>query len=66
MNRPAIHSGEHIAEELEALDMFTSTLARNLSIPSNRITEICVDGGGSRPIPHPGSASGPGYCQRSV
>ncbi|MDQ3539942.1 MAG: HigA family addiction module antitoxin [Chloroflexota bacterium] len=40
MTRPAIHPGEHIADELEALDMSASTLARELGIPSNRITEI--------------------------
>lgn len=40
MTRPAIHPGQHIAEELEALDMSASTLARDLGIPSNRITEI--------------------------
>ena len=40
MTRPAIHSGQHIADELEAMDMSASTLARDLGIPSNRITEI--------------------------
>ena len=40
MTRPAIHPGEHVADELEALDMSASTLARDLGIPSNRITEI--------------------------
>ena len=37
---PAIHPGEHVAEELKALDMSASTLARQLSVPTNRITEI--------------------------
>lgn len=40
MTRPAIHPGAHIADELEALNMSASTLARHLGIPSNRITEI--------------------------
>jgi len=40
MTRPAIHPGAHIADELEALDLSASTLARDLGIPSNRITEI--------------------------
>ena len=40
MGTPAIHPGEHLAEELKALDMSASTLARQLSVPTNRITEI--------------------------
>ena len=40
MGIPAIHPGEHLAEELKALDMSASTLARQLSVPTNRITEI--------------------------
>ncbi len=40
MIRPAIHPGEHIADEFEALDMSASTLAKDLGIPPNRITEI--------------------------
>ena len=40
MGTPAIHPGEHLAEELKALDMSASTLARQLSMPTNRITEI--------------------------
>ena len=40
MGRPAIHPGEHLAEELRALDMSARTLARQLSVPTNRITEI--------------------------
>lgn len=37
---PAIHPGEHLAEELKALDMSAATLARQLKVPTNRITEI--------------------------
>jgi addiction module HigA family antidote len=36
----AIHPGEHLAEELEALGMSASALARQLKVPANRITEI--------------------------
>ena len=40
MARTAIHPGEHLAEELEALDMSAAELARQLKVPTNRITEI--------------------------
>lgn len=36
----AIHPGEHLAEELEALKMSAAVLARQLKVPTNRITEI--------------------------
>ena len=36
----AIHPGEHLAEELEALGMSASELARKLDVPPNRITGI--------------------------
>ena len=36
----AIHPGEHLAEELEALGMSATELARKLKVPTNRITEI--------------------------
>lgn len=36
----AIHPGEHLAEEIEALDMSAAELARQLKVPTNRITEI--------------------------
>ena len=36
----AIHPGEHLAEELEVLGMSAAELARQLSVPTNRITEI--------------------------
>jgi addiction module HigA family antidote len=36
----AIHSGEHLAEELEALDMSAAELARKIDVPTNRITQI--------------------------
>ncbi len=40
MARIAIHPGEHLAEELVALKMSASELARRLEVPTNRITEI--------------------------
>ena len=36
----AIHPGEHLAEELKALDMSAAELARELDVPTNRITQI--------------------------
>lgn len=36
----AIHPGEHLAEELETLKMTAAELARQLKVPTNRITEI--------------------------
>src|SRR5579871_2357544 len=36
----AIHPGEHLAEELEVLDMSAAELARKLDVPTNRITQI--------------------------
>ena len=40
MARLAIHPGEHLAEELKALDMSAAELARELEVPTNRITGI--------------------------
>jgi addiction module HigA family antidote len=37
---PAIHPGEHLSEELHAVDMSAAQLARNLGVPTNRITQI--------------------------
>ena len=36
----AIHPGEHLAEELDALDMSAAELARRLKVPTNRVTSI--------------------------
>ena len=36
----AIHPGEHLAEELESLSMSAAELARQLDVPTNRITSI--------------------------
>jgi len=35
-----IHPGEHLHKELEALDMSAAELARQISVPANRITQI--------------------------
>ena len=40
MALPAIHPGEHLAEELRALRMSAAALARQLNVPTNRITGI--------------------------
>ena len=36
----AIHPGEHLAEELKELGISAAELARNLAVPTNRITGI--------------------------
>jgi addiction module HigA family antidote len=36
----AIHPGEHLGEELKELGISASSLARQLHVPPNRITEI--------------------------
>jgi addiction module HigA family antidote len=40
MSRIAIHPGEHLAEELGALKMSAAELARQLKVPTNRVTAI--------------------------
>ena len=40
MPRQAIHPGEHLAEQLETLKMSAAKLARQLKVPTNRITHI--------------------------
>jgi addiction module HigA family antidote len=40
MRVTAIHPGEHLAEELSELGMSAAALARQLEVPTNRITEI--------------------------
>lgn len=40
MSVTAIHPGEHLAEELRELEMSAAELARQLDVPTNRITEI--------------------------
>ena len=36
----AIHPGEHLAEELNGLDMSAAELARRIRVPTNRVTQI--------------------------
>src|SRR5436190_17111731 len=40
MAAKAIHPGEHLAEEMRELGMSAAELARNLDVPTNRITGI--------------------------
>jgi antitoxin HigA-1 len=40
MARPAIHPGEHLADELRALHMSATELAHRLHAPPNRVTGI--------------------------
>ena len=40
MARESIHPGEHLAEQLDALEMSAAELARKLKVPTNRITHI--------------------------
>ena len=45
----AIHPGEHLAEELDALNMSAAELARKMAVPTNRVTQIlngarCITG----------------------
>ena len=40
MARPAIHPGEILAEELQALGMSANELATILRVPANRISQI--------------------------
>ena len=37
---PAIHPGEHLAKELQALGMSAAALARSLDVPASRIVRI--------------------------
>jgi addiction module HigA family antidote len=39
----AIHPGEHLAEELRELGMSAAELSRQLSVPTDRVTQI-LDG----------------------
>ena len=46
MTIPAIHPGEHLAEELNELGMSAAALAQQIQVPMRRITEI-LDGNGA-------------------
>src|SRR5438094_236789 len=40
MARAVIHPGEHLAEQLEELEMSAAELARQIKVPTNRVTQI--------------------------
>ena len=40
MEPKAIHPGKHLAEQLRELEISAAELARQLKVPTNRITEI--------------------------
>ena len=40
MGRKAVHPGKHLAEQLRELEISAAELARQLKVPTNRITEI--------------------------
>lgn len=40
MTRPAVHPGKTLAEELEALGVSPTELARQIDVPPNRISQI--------------------------
>jgi len=40
MRRPAIHPGEILKDELEELGVTPTELARQISVPANRISQI--------------------------
>jgi antitoxin HigA-1 len=47
MSVSGVHAGEHLAEELKELEMSAAELARQIHVPTNRITQIL---NGSRAI----------------
>ena len=40
MARSVIHPGEHLAEQLEVLEMSAAELARQIGVPATRVTAI--------------------------
>ena len=40
MARPAIHPGEILADELDALGITPTELSRQIAVPPNRVTQI--------------------------
>ena len=40
MSRTPIHPGEHLAAELDSLEMSAAELARHLRVPTNRVTQV--------------------------
>ena len=40
MNRPALHPGEVLADELEDIGISPTELSRQLAVPANRVSQI--------------------------
>jgi antitoxin HigA-1 len=40
MDRPAVHPGEVLADELNELDVTATELSRQIGVPANRISQI--------------------------
>ena len=40
MNRPAVHPGEVLADELEEIGISPTELSRQLAVPANRVSQI--------------------------
>ena len=40
MNRPAVHPGEVLADELRELKLSAAALSRSLHVPAGRVTQI--------------------------
>jgi len=40
MGRTAIHPGEHLSQQLETWSMSAAELARQIRVPTNRVTQI--------------------------
>ena len=40
MGRSLIHPGAHLAEQIKELDISAAELARQIQVPTNRVTEI--------------------------
>ncbi|MGA7675774.1 MAG: helix-turn-helix domain-containing protein [Rhizomicrobium sp.] len=58
MARTPIHPGEILREELERLGISAAEFARQLNVPTNRITGILNGQRTVRPIPRCASATG--------
>jgi hypothetical protein len=43
MNRSVMRPGEHLAEQIQGLGISAADLARQLHVPTNRVTEILKD-----------------------
>ena len=57
MARIIIHPGEHLADELKALGMSANELAKELGVPTNRLTQI-MRGNAALPATQPCALAG--------